>query len=208
MLTDGGCRELDRMWPSTWTHSDRKVIDEFLRSSRSVSFVLTLSVIHNPPSVPPKKRWELTGKLIRNQYATHQLSEAAVESLCAIPRYLPDPVLDARNAARDIRERQAGPQHVSRAGPHVGDGERTTVKISARTLTELLAGRISHEAFIKRCRLHETMLGADVFERLLSEGQLISDVKMEKRPDLDDDHIVLTFEWDAAAAPYRGPEEK
>ena len=78
-------------------------------------------------------------------------------------------------------------------------------RISARSLLELMAGRLDPKLFAKD---HE-IGGANFFEHKLKRGELITNASLEQRPDEDDDWI--TFEFgppDVAVAAFESPAPK
>lgn len=83
------------------------------------------------------------------------------------------------------------------------------IKISARTVLELLAGRISQEDFFK---LHdftdEVWYKLNPFKEMMSKGSLISNIALETgENERDDDWLVITFgEIDAAISLFKVPE--
>jgi hypothetical protein len=80
----------------------------------------------------------------------------------------------------------------------IGSGrEKITVKMSARLLQEFLAGRITAERF------HDNSTGKNLFEHWLKMGYVISDARFESAGvDEDDDHVILEFRRDPAAAGF------
>ncbi len=76
------------------------------------------------------------------------------------------------------------------------NGMDYTVRISARALLDLLAGRITHERF---CELTGFDPGENLFGKLLARGNTISGMRIDpKGLDNDDDAIVFEFEPDAS----------
>lgn len=82
------------------------------------------------------------------------------------------------------------------------------VKISSRTLQELLAGKLSSEKI-------SYYLGFEGFSSsipnsfltMLNDGKLFNDVKIEKgENEKDDDWIVFKFDEDAAISPFKMPD--
>jgi len=76
-----------------------------------------------------------------------------------------------------------------------------TVKISARAVQELMAGRITAEQFENWSTGHP-----NPFERNLALGRTISDVSLEpKNDEADDDYLIFKFKEDPAASNLRLP---
>ena len=78
-----------------------------------------------------------------------------------------------------------------------------TVKVSARALQELMAGRLNVAQFE-----HRVSGQPNPFEQYLAEGWVLSGISFQpKDPDEDDDYVTFTFKRDAAAAPLKMPEK-
>ena len=79
------------------------------------------------------------------------------------------------------------------------------VKISARDLLALMAGRLDQERFVKGYATG----GANFFDLRLKRGELITSATVEHIPDEDDDWITFEFgEPDPAVAPFSEPTSK
>jgi hypothetical protein len=75
------------------------------------------------------------------------------------------------------------------------------VKMSARMLLELLAGKKSAAEFEQEFGMTAT---ENPFRRMLAQGRLISSIKVEHLPEEDDDVVTVEFgEVDPAVAPFR-----
>ena len=71
-----------------------------------------------------------------------------------------------------------------------------SVKLSARILLKLLAGRIDQAEFQRQVGLSFGKgpgPGPNVFEHWLREGRLIAGIDIERCPDKDDDWIRISF---------------
>jgi len=78
------------------------------------------------------------------------------------------------------------------------------VKISARDLLELLAGKLQQKGFLKRTRFDKLHLNP--FEIALKGGQLIDSVTVEKSDDEDDDWITFKMKGpDPAISAFKVP---
>ena len=82
-----------------------------------------------------------------------------------------------------------------------------TIKLSARAVTELLAGRIDRKRFLQEHGMTGTELNEKpfpFFEQQLLAGRTIKRASVEREPHKDDDWIVLEFDGpDTAVSPYR-----
>jgi hypothetical protein len=83
-----------------------------------------------------------------------------------------------------------------RSGP-----QKMTIKISARSLLDLLAGRVNQDQFMHSmgCRGDSGM--TNMFELCLSRGEVISDIRIEHGTvDEDDDRLVVEFSQDPSVS--------
>jgi hypothetical protein len=82
----------------------------------------------------------------------------------------------------------------------IGD-ERMTLRISARAVQELMAGRLSTENFQRRAMGNDNLV-----RQQLEVGRTISSARFEPQGlDEDDDYLVLDFRDDPAASALRLP---
>lgn len=85
----------------------------------------------------------------------------------------------------------------------ISGGERLMLKISARAVQELIAGKLSHEKFQQW-----TMNKDNPVRRALDAGMTITSARFEpKGDDEDDDYLVLEFRDDPSAKALRMPEK-
>ena len=79
-----------------------------------------------------------------------------------------------------------------------------TIKISARALLDLLAGRITTEQFQNFTGLADKLTQRNIFAHRLNQGDILSDIEIEPGGiDEDDDWLVVHFKQDPAAAPLK-----
>ena len=87
-----------------------------------------------------------------------------------------------------------------------------TIKISARALAELLAGRIEPQKFLedngfKPHPLEPKAFAFNFFENQIARGNTIQNSFVEKSDRKDDDWIVLEYDGpDPAISPFRVPD--
>ena len=81
------------------------------------------------------------------------------------------------------------------------------IKISSRTILDVLAGKISQEDFIKS-KFHP--LVGNPFENKLKQGKLITSIEIEKcEGENDDELMVFKFgEADVAISDFESPSNK
>jgi hypothetical protein len=76
-----------------------------------------------------------------------------------------------------------------------------TIKISARALTDLLAGRVTMQAFLAKQGLDPSQFVV----RQLENGNTLKNASLETAEHKDDDWVVLEYDGpDSAISPYRG----
>lgn len=77
-----------------------------------------------------------------------------------------------------------------------------TIKVSARALLDLLAGRITVEQFQHFTGLEHKPNQPNIFAHRLSQGDTLAEIRIESGgTDEDDDWLVVHFKHDPAAAP-------
>lgn len=193
-LCDGGCRILHDKRSHSSSYSVHEVITHFLQQHKSISFVVTLTVESNPSS-----------RTVSEVHIEHGLYSAQIptESHDALQRFverfavtLPLPEESPVNAMLQLR-RPAG-----MTGRHMGNLTMSgKIEMSARMLLEILAGQVTLEDFEAEYRMKPN---ENPFRLKLGQGRLISDVKIEKHPNKDDDRIIISFgEPDPAVWPFR-----
>jgi hypothetical protein len=85
------------------------------------------------------------------------------------------------------------------------------IKISARALLELLAGKISQKEFFEAHGFSPSDLSprqaSNLFSNALSRGQLIDGISIERSETEDDDWITFELKGpDPAISPFKVPE--
>jgi len=197
IICDGGSRMLTS-WPDWSTYSLDQVVAEFFRQHRSVDFVAIIAI----------KQGSSWG---HNEYGYHPRSFVPKRSalfgsdlaalIAEVVRRLPPIQLTPENAVRVMKWKKS-----KRYGPLGGwsmGGNK--IKISARDLLALMAGRLDQDRFVKGYDAG----GGNFFELCLKRGQLITNASVERTPDEDDDWVTFEFgEPDSAVAPYSEPTSK
>lgn len=210
ILCDGNCNLLKSQLLSASNYSDRQIVEAFFKNNSSISFVVTLWVeqVHNVFNNAIHRQLGL--KLFTNPDARFALSNELVKVLQEIPTLLPKPVNDALNGTLRIEEGKYGEGQSNYGGYKVSSGKNSiSVRISARALSELLAGRVNPIQFAKDHGFASTT-GAGMinpFESALCMGFVINEINVEKLPDNDDDWVNFKFQGpDAAISPFCVPK--
>jgi len=115
-------------------------------------------------------------------------------------KHLPFPVLDAHNAALRIDEPTPG------RGTLGISMDSNRIRLSARVVLDLLAGKISHEEFQRTYGWDTASERAqpNPFTQAVECGQLFTAASVDVGGDADDDWLEFSFgKPDPAAAPFR-----
>ena len=207
VLCDGGCDMLRRDMYDWSSYNLEEVIREFFRRHSSVAFVLTIRVRRKGLLHIDPEHLRVEGRLYHNKSAG-EVDAAITKCVAKIPTLLPLPLKDATNARHFLDWlRGMGRWNQGESlygGVTVSD---RMVKISARAVLELLAGRVDQTVFFNAHSFGQH----NPFRRELEQGRLITKVVVEKSavPEDDDDWLLFEFgEADAAVAPFKVPREK
>ena len=209
ILCDGSCSLLGDRSSGHISYSDQQIIENFLRQHTSISFVATLWV-EQPDRVflSNWQRPQLQIRAYRNPYAKFLIDDNSVRILRAIPSLLPIPVNTALNAANGIKHGKSGIGDSFYGGSSMTyDNFSNTVKISSRSLLELLAGKRDSKEYIHNHWSKHSGKGGDIsnpFEVALHQGMTIKSASIEYMEQEDDDWITFKLSGpDPAVKPFR-----
>jgi hypothetical protein len=185
VLCDGDCEAM---------RSPERIVDKFFRDSRSVDFVVIITLSGDRfsrreepirlrprcffrPNVP-----DIVSGWIRGLFEKD------------VPNALPAAKDDVVNALNHLRwkKRRVGLSH---EGGYAFWGGRY-MRISSRALLELLGGVMSSERFLKLHRFVDDELrksSGNPFAAALEQGRMIVSVTVERDQDEDDDWIIFEF---------------
>jgi hypothetical protein len=170
-----------------------QIIDDFLRQHTSIAFVLALAAVVDPPrsTLAPTATPRVYSRLYRNPAARDPISDSDAATLEALVQQMPQPINGGHNALNAVRLAPRSSRSFA-GGFTVTDN---TLRISARSLLELLAGAQAPTA-----KVSQLVAG------MLKRGRTIDGLAIEPNPDLDDDWITIHFrDRDAAIATFRAP---
>lgn len=187
ILCDGGCSVLTDS-PNWTTYSVREIVVEFFREHKSIDFVLVLGI--KPQILVP-------GILQTNyEYFPNIFFRAESPQISSLP------VLFEAAAGR-LPKIQMWPGSVhynlnfdnpkNDYAPHLSGWNCTqnSITMSALTLLELMAGKLSHQIFLKH---HEALpVRLKSFVVMQAFGKILSEVVLTKKPSEDDDLISFWF---------------
>jgi len=201
IVCDGGSRMFTEI--STWaSYTMDEVVREFFRQNTSVLFVATIGIKSRPSGVGagvslyPDPRLFVNGSVEQLEWSA-DLNRLLHRVTAALPALEQTP--------ENVRISMDWNRSTKRTKPYYGGSEmtRNEIRMSSRELLDLLAGKLDHELFAKRYDLG----GGNLFGLFRDRGRMISSAAIERRPDEDDDWIVLRFsDGDPATCDFVVPE--
>jgi len=205
IVCDGGCDALQERNAVAGMHGCSEIVEPFLKTHKNLLFVLVLRIEQRPRSPLSRPTIEIAAKLYWNFASDKTLFE---QTKCAIDRmlsYLPVPESTPTNAIYWLAANKTNGRPI---GAITMQGN--TIKISARALTELLAGKTGLKEFLEDHHFKPTERGGFVdpfFERQLAMGNTLKNSFVEPDEHKDDDWIVLEYNGpDPAISPFRIPK--
>jgi hypothetical protein len=200
IVCDRGSRIFTEM-PNWLTFNKDEVIKEFFRQNSSVSFVVTMGI--RSRSSTSGRKFDVEPKLsVRVLDATEDWVSDLNRLVAQVTRSLPEIYQTPDNAMSSLNWNRSTIQ----TRPYLGGStvSRNEIRISARELLDLLAGRLDQELFAEN---HDMGSGTSIFSIFRSQGRMIKGAAVERRPDEDDDWVVLEFSsGDPAVCNFRVPE--
>jgi hypothetical protein len=214
-LCDGGSTLFEKKTRCGGSYSIAEVIKYFLSNHKEISFVVTHTIKRkqvrlsfNSGQYTYMNDYRVYGNVTKNS-----LFADLEKSIEGMVNNFPTPVCEPINAICRLK----GPRHnmgISHAGGLMiaHGGESTKIKISARILTELLAGKLDQRDFLEMHGFFSSQLAtshiANPFDTVLQRGRLIHDINLEKSEAEDDDWVVFEFKGDdPAISPFKVPHK-
>lgn len=207
-LCDGGCGILSSVLRDYQSYSLNAVINEFFREYSSVYFVLVFTVKEISYSLfNIKQKRFIEAKLFSNPVFEMPQTFLGIFNKCV--EYMPNPIDIPLNAKHKESKSYKELSHSLYGGSMISE---KTIKISSRGLLELLSGKIEQNKFLQNHCFIPTSERPDnynPFDLKLNEGRLITNIRLEKSNDEDDDWIVFEFgEPDPAISSFVIPKKK
>jgi hypothetical protein len=206
VICDGGCDALSERNAVSGAHGCREIMEPFLRSHKSVLFVLVLRIEERHGVFQSDRSIGIAPKVYWNQSGDKTLFQPIAIVLKRMLESLPTPESTPNNALRRLGCRNKAVGRPVGGFSMKGDA----IKISARSLTELLAGKIERERFLEEHGFKPVEAGQRAFpffEWQLDRGNTLKNAFVKREKHKDDDWIVLEYDGpDAAISPYRIPE--
>lgn len=187
--------------------NSKQVIYKFLGDHKIIDFILTVTSESEPYNFNQKAKIKLT--LYQN--CENKLTPEIIRFLeNDLVKDFPKPartVIDARNALKfSFTDKKI---MISSGGCGLSISYNQ-VEISSRTMLEILSGKLSLEKVLDYWRFETNGDNSahNEFLRMLNEGKLFSEAKIEKGDnEIDDDWLVFKFgEPDAAVSPFKIPD--
>jgi len=188
VLCDAGCSLFGKNARPGMNLGSDEVISRFLDTEPRIGFVLLLRIKSESGRLGSEHI-----KIVYKMFApsTSGYTEPLIDHLRGLAEQLPAPETTPINAYSTKNE--------GRTFSGGGTMTRHQIKISARAVLGVLSGHIKQEDFFL-----ENELFVKAFNRMVSEGRVLSDAKIEHVADRDDDWIEFCFsEVDPAAGPFR-----
>lgn len=174
--------------------SSRDVTNKFLNNHPKISFVLTVTSTKNFYTYDREPSIEIEFYEGESQ---EKLSEMAIKMLKEdLVREFPKPARTVDKARRVLKTAFENKETVFSADYCSFYVTHNEIKVSAKKILELLSGKLSWEKVSYHLGFERPTGSSlpNMFLKMLNEGKVISDVRIEKRDfEIDDDWIVFTF---------------
>jgi hypothetical protein len=168
----------------------KDIVYHYLKRTSSVSLIITLTIKARVNSFPLRSNLELDVQFFSNSKTMGDWGDQLIDELIHV---IPEPVSDVMNAVNHLKSKYCKEGLSKYGGINMS---RKRAEISARALLALLSGRVSQEKFLKDHGLvpserHKNAV--NLFDKVLCEGRLIDEIRIEKSISEDDDKIIIEF---------------
>lgn len=196
------------------TYGVDQIVRYFLKEHEDISFVISFTVRHKDPyarhTVPhaydSSSRYEIY-MVIHLPERSAAIEKELVSLVEKLDKILPVPITHATNALHHNKSALKGEGTSFKGGWSVSERK---IRLSARALLELLAGKISYEEFLE---LHgfdpsevPSLLSGNPFAYQFDRGKLIESISLHKSENEDDDYVDFEFgNPDPAVSPFKNP---
>ncbi len=202
MVCDRGSRIFTEIL--NWsTFNMEEVINDFFRQNSSISFVVTMGIRSRSSTLGRGFHLDVVPKLfVRDANATKDWVSDLNRLVVQVTHSLPEIYQTPENAMISMNWNRS----TMRTKPYLGGSivQRDEIRISARELLDLLAGRLDQKRFAEN---HGMGDGTNVFSIYQSQGKMIKRAEIEHRPEEDDDWVILEFSvGDPAVSNFRMPK--
>lgn len=198
-LCDGGSSLFSKRSTAGLSYTIDEVIQHFLSTHEKIHFVVTYTTGRKHPyaTFPIVDNPYITDIRFYNGLKYNQITFDIEGALNKMAERLPLPESEPRNALYLLKGRNSDVGRSNWGGMQLSSDKKITkVKIPARALAELLAGKVNQKEFFEAHGFIPSKLGrtntANPFSIALRRGQLIHGISIERSESEDDDWI--TFE--------------
>jgi len=200
VICDRGSRMFTEM--SNWaTFSMDEVVKDFLRQNSSVAFVVTIGIRALHLGRGPFHDDFDPRLFIRSEDAAEDWASVLAGLLVQVTRSLPRMHQTPENAVNSLKWNRSLTQHKLYLGGWEMKGNE--IRISTRELLDLLTGKLDQKRFAQ----HHALGNGDMFSTFQARGKMLKRAEVVRRPDEDDDWIILEFsEDDPAVSEFRLPK--
>ncbi|HVC91597.1 MAG TPA: hypothetical protein VND66_13350 [Acidobacteriaceae bacterium] len=200
IVCDRGSRIFAEM-PHWSTYKVDEVVGEFFRQHESVAFVATVGIESNPSMFGGRFHHNFERKLFvrdtRKDWVSRldRLFSQVISSLPAIHQ-------TPENAMNSLKWNNSTKHMKPFLGGSILKGNE--IRISARELLDLLAGRLDQKRFAEN---HDMGGGNNIFSLYRAQGKMIKRAEVERLPQKDDDWVILEFSaGDPAVSDFTVPK--
>lgn len=197
IICDGGCDALNERLSLGGAIGCREIVECFLKMNTHILWILVLRLQQNHAAFHIKNRITIKSTLFWNPCRETDLLTATDSIFKKAMSILPEPKSNAVSALSWLNS-QSGKVGRSFRGNYHMSHKSKTIKISARMLTDFLAGEYIYNDFRK-----ENPKIDDFFKKQKAKGNTLKNAFVEKCEHEDDDWIVLEYDGpDAAISPF------
>lgn len=208
VICDGGCDALRERSSAGGAFGCREIVEGYLNGHTEILWVLTLRIEERNAMLSSQRAPEIKASFYWNPKHVRSLFRDISAVLEQVVGYLPEPESTPTNAIHWLNGA------TGKVGLPFGgfSMQRKSIKLSARALTELLAGKIELKAFLEDHSLQPRGPGSagpsfTFFEAQVARGNTLKNAFVESDLHKDDDWIVLEYDGpDAAISPFRVPK--
>jgi hypothetical protein len=194
-LCDGNCALLNSVKTAAVAFGLSEVIQEFFRQNSSVDFVAILRVVATQqfPSTGFIKEPRIAGELYPNPQSAKPLEPSQL--LALVNRglaHLPSATATAHDALQFIVNAETHEGNAIHTMNHGGNVMSRSVKMSARKIQEVLAGKITADQLLSGFQQPDGKF-ENPFLSALKLGLTMESATLTRVPDADDDLLEINF---------------
>lgn len=189
IICDGGCDLLTSTMPNSNSYGADSVINDFLQSQGTISFVIAIYIeehINNMSTQKIKRKFSLKYAAKDN---CRNVIDDLTRKLTSSTIQLPNPISTPKNASAALKNERSFPGNTSHGGYSMSTSKsESKITISARTLLNLMIGKISSEQMIA-----DYNNGGIFLKNKIEQGYELNSMSLIKVAESDDDLVELSF---------------